>query len=85
MATHSSFLARKIPWTEEPGKLQPMELQRVGHDKKATKPKYAVTGYVGILPRSVPQSSYTKLKIQIRKHERGKKMKQAVFCAKAKT
>ena len=32
MATHSSILAWKIPWTEETGKLQSMGLQRVGHD-----------------------------------------------------
>ena len=32
MATHSSILAYRIPWTEEPGGLWPMELQRVGHD-----------------------------------------------------
>ena len=32
MATHSSILAWKIPWTEEPGKLQSMWSQRVGHD-----------------------------------------------------
>ena len=32
MATHSSILAWKIPWTEEPGRLQFMGLQRVGHD-----------------------------------------------------
>ena len=32
MAPHSSTLAWKIPWTEEPGKLQSMELLRVGHD-----------------------------------------------------
>jgi len=31
MATHSSTLAWKIPWTEEPGGLQSMGLQRVGH------------------------------------------------------
>ena len=31
MATHSSVLAWKIPWTEEPGGLQPMGLQRVRH------------------------------------------------------
>ena len=31
MATHSSTLAWKIPWTEEPGRLQSTELQRVGH------------------------------------------------------
>ena len=28
-APHSSILARRIPWTEEPGRLQSMELQRV--------------------------------------------------------
>ena len=32
MAPHSSILAWKIPWTEEPGRLQSMGLQRVGHD-----------------------------------------------------
>ena len=32
MATHSSILAWEIPWTEEPGELQSMESQKVGHD-----------------------------------------------------
>ena len=32
MATHSSILAWRIPWMEEPGGLQPTGLQRVGHD-----------------------------------------------------
>ena len=32
MATHSSILAWRIPWTEEPGGLQSMGLQRGGHD-----------------------------------------------------
>ena len=32
MATHSSTIAWKIPWTEEPGRLQSMGSQRVGHD-----------------------------------------------------
>ena len=32
MGTHSSILARIIPWTEEPGGLQSMGLQRVGHN-----------------------------------------------------
>ena len=31
MATHSSTLAWKLSWTEEPGRLQSMGLQRVGH------------------------------------------------------
>ena len=33
MATHSSILAWRIPWTEEPGELQSMGLQRVEHDR----------------------------------------------------
>ena len=32
MATHSSILAWRIPWTEKPGRLQSIGLQRVGHD-----------------------------------------------------
>ena len=32
MATHSSILAWKIPWTEEPGRPQSMGSQRVGHN-----------------------------------------------------
>ena len=32
MATHSSILAWRIPWTEEPGGLQSIGLQRTGHD-----------------------------------------------------
>ena len=32
MATHSSILAWRIPWTEESGRLQSMGSQRVGHD-----------------------------------------------------
>ena len=32
MARHSSTLAWKIPWTEEPGRLQSMGLLRVGHN-----------------------------------------------------
>jgi len=33
MATHSSVLAWRIPWTEEPGGLQSMGSQRVRHDR----------------------------------------------------
>ena len=36
MATHFSILAWKIPWTEEPGGLQSIGLQRVGHDEAHT-------------------------------------------------
>ena len=33
MATHSSMLAWRIPWTEEPGRLQSIGSQRVGYDR----------------------------------------------------
>ena len=36
MATHSSILAWKIPWTEDPGGLQSMGLQTAGHDWVST-------------------------------------------------
>ena len=39
MATHSSILAWKFPWTEEPGGLLPMGSQRVRHDRASTYPK----------------------------------------------
>ena len=32
MATHSSILAWRVPWTEEPGRLESIGLHRVGHD-----------------------------------------------------
>ena len=32
MATYSSMLAWEIPWTEDPARVQPMGLQRVGHN-----------------------------------------------------
>ena len=35
MATHPSILAWGIPWTEEPGGLQAMGLQRAGHDRES--------------------------------------------------
>ena len=35
LATHSSILAWKIPWTEKAGGLQSLGLQRVGHDGEA--------------------------------------------------
>ena len=43
MATHSSTLARKILWMEEPGRLQSMGPQRVGHD-------FATSLFLSIVP-----------------------------------
>ena len=55
MATHSSVLAWSIPWTEEPGGLQPMGLQRVRHTYRLSTctvhmcTKHTVVGtYVGL-------------------------------------
>ena len=60
MATHSSTLAWKIPWTEEPGRLQSMGSQKVGHDW-ATSPSFSSNTvqrhqFFGVLPSL--QSSY---------------------------
>ena len=49
MATHSSILAWKTPWTEEPGGLQPMGSQTVGHDR-ATSLHSLLTELVKNLP-----------------------------------
>ena len=42
MAIHSSVLAWEIPWTEEPGRLQSMQLQRVGYDFVAKQQQIAL-------------------------------------------
>ena len=39
MATHSSTLAWRVPWAEEPGGLQSMEPQRVGHNWATEQPQ----------------------------------------------
>ena len=43
MKTHSSILACRIPWTEEPGRLQPMRLQRVRHNLATKQPHFLFT------------------------------------------
>ena len=43
MATHSSVLTWRIPWTEEPGGLQSMELQRVRHNQVTNTFTYTYT------------------------------------------
>ena len=43
MASHSSILAWKILWTEEPGRLQSMGSQRTGHDLKTKSNHCSVT------------------------------------------
>ena len=47
MATHSSVLAWRIPWTEEPGGLQSMESQRIERD--------CTTEHTAIIARNLPE------------------------------
>ena len=55
MATHSSILAWRIPWTQEPGRLQTMRSQRVGHDWATLIPIYVYwSGLSFPLPRGLP-------------------------------
>ena len=56
MSTHSSILAWKIPWTEEPGRPQSMGLQRVGHHW-ATNTWYYTIMFKLIISRSVVSNS----------------------------
>jgi len=44
METHSSILAWRIPWTEEPGRLQSMASQRVRHDLATELPPHTSNG-----------------------------------------
>ena len=46
MATHSSIFAWRIPWTEEPGRLQSIGLHRAGHDYSALGGKKTKTNLV---------------------------------------
>ena len=50
MATHSSILAWRIPWTEEPGGLQSTGLQRVGHDWTTNTFTFPLSGYLKCFP-----------------------------------
>ena len=52
MVTHSSTLAWKIPWVEEPGRLQSMWSQRVGHNLATTPPPPQVTANLESLSHS---------------------------------
>ena len=49
MAAHTNILAQKIPWTEEPGRLQSTESQRVKHDLTTKQPRQTNHPVTGIL------------------------------------
>ena len=51
MATHSSILPWKIPWTEEPGGLQSIGLQRVRYDRSDLAHMHALRVFATLLGR----------------------------------
>ena len=65
MATHSSILAWKIPWTAEPGRLQSMELQRVRHN-------WATNTHTWTTSPPVLESDKTEKLIPTKSHTSGK-------------
>ena len=64
MAIHSSSIAWKIPWTEEPGRLQSTGSQRLGHDRVDTTRLYTQTNTHYLI---LPESSNFLLISQVRK------------------
>ena len=75
MATHSSILAWRIPWTEETGRLQSIGSQRVGHDWVINTPLYSnptgsccFTLWQKVLKPSVPENfSWQRFKVGLNK------------------
>ena len=59
MATHSSILAWRIPWTEEPGGLRPMGSQRVGHDRATDTVVCQALCHIVTRPSGVSRTSFT--------------------------
>ena len=55
-ATHSSILAQRIPWPEEPGRLQSMGLQRVGHNWATKHIRVQKTGLIADWGSRVPHA-----------------------------
>ena len=60
MASHSNILAWRIPWTEEPGRLQSMGWQRVGHEWATKPPPLSSTGKRPGMLLKIPQSTRSK-------------------------
>ena len=56
VATHSSNLAWRIPWTEEPGELQPMKSQRVGQTERLSSGRHTgkLRTWVSLCESAVP-------------------------------
>ena len=59
MATHSSILAWRIPWTEEPGGLQPMGSRRVSRSVSSDSLQLTHTSLIGQLVKNLPAMQET--------------------------
>ena len=57
MATHSSTLAWIIPWMEEPGRMQPVESLRVGHDWASSLSRFTFTFHFHALEKEMANHS----------------------------
>ena len=57
MAPHSSTLAWKIPWMEEPGRMQPVESLRVGHDWASSLSRFTFTFHFHALEKEMANHS----------------------------
>ena len=64
MVTHSNILAWRIPWTEEPGGLQSMGSQRVGHDW-VTNTHTLATSHLKVLGRNINHAKWTQFKFVV--------------------
>ena len=72
MATHSSILAWRIPWTEEPGQLQSIVLQRVGHDWTTNRREYGGQWEMNFINRD--KAALGRIKVQAARPLLKKKM-----------
>ena len=59
MATHYSILGWRIPWTEEPGRLQPMQSQRVSHSVASDSLQLTYTSLLAQLVKNLPAMQET--------------------------
>ena len=75
MATHSSILAWKTPWTEEPGRLQPLGSLRVGHNLVTEQQPPHYWGFPGgSMVKNVPLMQETQVRSLGQEHPLEKEM-----------
>ena len=67
MATHSNILAQRIPWTEEPGRLQSTGSQRIGHDLYADDTTLMAENEEELKRKVKEESAKADLKLNIQK------------------